>query len=312
MRLIAFALALAAPAAHAQTVTTQGDGSRTLTVEALVPAGPDAVWQSVSTAEGWKSWAVPVAWLSGDVLETSYIPSARPGDAGNIQQRFLERVPGHTLVFRTIRTPEGFPHAQAFMGVTHFLLLLPEAGGTRVRLTDKGYPAGPAGDELLGFFKTGNQETLDHLAARFGLAPLEFLAGHCWRATRDEGVDTHCFKADGATVRDHHEVVADGKTVYHGDTVYSWDPAAKATGYVYTSPAGGMSGHVAPTANGLDFGMSFFQFEPVTPSNDLTRSTRGIHIRTTWTRVGDSAYDVIEDVREKNAPAVPIRYARIH
>lgn len=310
MRLIALALLIASPAA-AQTVTTEGDGSRTLVVEALVSAPPEAVWQAVSTAEGWKSWAVPAAWLSGDMLETSYIASAKPGDASNIQQRFLERVPGRSLVFRTVKTPDGFPHAQVFMGVTHFLQLLPEAGGTRVRLTDRGYPAGAEGDALLGFFKPGNQQTLDHLAARFALTPLDFLTGHCWSAKRDEGVDTHCFKPDGATVRDHHEVMADGKKVYWGDTIYRWDPVAGAVSYAYTSPAGGMSGHVRATATGLDFGTSFFQFEPVKPSNDLTQTTQGLHITTTWTRIGDTAYDVLEEVREKNVPTSPIRYTRI-
>jgi len=310
MRLIALALALAAPAAHAQTVTTEADGSRTLTVETLVPAPPEAVWQAVSTAEGWKSWAVPAAWLSGDILETAYDPAAQPGAANNIQQRFIERVPGQSLVFRTVKTPAGFPHAQAFMGVTHVLQLLPEAGGTRVRLTDRGYPAGAEGEELLGFFKTGNQATVDHLAARFGLVPLDFLVGHCWQAKRNQGLDTHCFKPEGATVRDHHEVVADGKKVYWGDTVYRWDPAARATAYVYTSPAGGMSGQVHATADGLDFGTSFFQFEPVRPSNDLAQATQGIHIRTTWTRAGDTAYDVLEQVREQNSPAPAIRYTR--
>lgn len=311
MRLIALALLIASPAA-AQTVTTEGDGSRTLTVEAMVSAPPEAVWQSVSTAEGWKSWAVASAWLSGDLLETSYSASARPGDATNIQQRFTERVPGRSLVFRTVKTPAGFPHAETFMQVTHFLQLLPEAGGTRVRLTDKGYPAGAEGDELLGFFKSGNQATLDHLARHFALAPLDFLTGHCWSGKRPEGaIDTHCFKAADGTVTDHHDVVAGGKTVYQGDTVYRWDPGAKVVRYVYTSPAGGMSGEVRPVPNGLDFGTSFFQFEPVRPSNDLTQTNAGLHITTTWTRVGDTAYDVLETVREAPGPEAPIRYTRV-
>lgn len=143
------------------------------------------------------------------------------------------------------------------------------------------------------------------------LAPLAFLTGHCWSGTRPEGgVDTHCFKADGAVVRDHHEVVANGKIVYQGDTLYRWDPAAHAIAFVYTSPAGHMSGHVAGTATGLDFGLSFFEFEPVKPSSDFNQATQGLHIRTSWTRVGDTAYDVLDEVREAPRPAAPIRYTR--
>ena len=282
MRLIALAFALAAPiAANAQTITTEADGTRTLTVEAMVPAPPAAVWQEVSTADGWMRWAVPKAWLSGDVLETAYDPAARPGAANNIQQRFLERVPGRSLVFRTIKTPAGFPHAEAFLQVTNFLLLLPEAGGTRVRLTAKGYPAGTAGDELLGFFRTGNQQTLDHLAARFALAPLDFLSGHCWRGTLPNGdADTHCFKPGGGQVVDHHEVLRAGTRVYWGDTVYL--PESGGIGWTYTDMSGGvMKGKVAQAPDGLDFGTADFV------AKDGARFT----LATRWVRIGDNAYE---------------------
>jgi uncharacterized protein YndB with AHSA1/START domain len=300
MRLIALALVLAATPAHAQTVTTEADGSRTLTVEALVPASPEAVWQSVSTAEGWKRWAVPVAWLDGDVLETAYDPAATPGSPNTIQQRFLERVPGKSLVFRTVKIPAGFPHGEAFMRVTHFLLLLPEAGGTRVRLTDKGYPAGPAGDELLGFFRTGNQETIEHLAARWALAPLDFLAGHCWRGTLPTGdTDTHCFKAERGTVTDHHEVVRGGARVYWGDTVYAWQDGA--IGFTYTDMSGGqMKGQVRQAADGLDFGSSDY----------VGTSGARITIATRWVRVGDTAYDA-RDTSTLAAHNKTTRYSRV-
>lgn len=311
MRLIALAVLLAIPAAQAQTITTEGDGSRTLVVEALVPAAPEAVWQSVSTAEGWKSWAVPAAWLSGNILETAYDPAARPGAPGNVQQRFLERVPGHSLVFRTVKTPAGFPHAQAFMGVTHFLQLLPEAGGTRVRLTDRGYPAGAEGDELLGFFKAGNQQTLYHLVARHGLAPLDFLVGHCWRGTLPQGGDdTHCFRAGGGAVTDHHDVIAGGKSVYSGDTVYAYQGGA--IRFTYTSMDGGIEkGVVGATPGGLDFGIAEFTFAGDFKPEDIAAGRNRIHIATTWARIGGNAYDASSIVREKKTQDPATRYTRI-
>jgi uncharacterized protein YndB with AHSA1/START domain len=310
MRLIALALLAASPTA-AQTVTTEADGSRTLTVEALVPAPPRAVWQSVSTAEGWKSWAVPAAWLTGDILETAYDPAARPGGPSNIQQRFLERVPGRSLVFRTIKTPAGFPHAQAFMGVTHFLLLLPEAGGTRVRLTDRGYPAGAEGDALLGFFRPGNQQTLDHLVARHGLFPLDFLVDHCWRGTLPQGGDdTHCFKAGNGKVIDRHNVIKDGKSVYSGDTVYAYQGGA--IHFTYTSMDGGIEkGVVGATPDGLDFGTAEFTFAGDFKPEDVAAGRNRIHIATTWARVGDNAYDASSIVREKKTQDPAVRYTRI-
>jgi uncharacterized protein YndB with AHSA1/START domain len=303
MRLITLALLLAAPAAQAQTVTTEADGSRTLTVEALVPGQHGAVWHAVSTAEGWKRWAVAAAWLTGDVLETAYDPAAQPGGANTIQQRILESVPGRSFVFRTIKVPAGFPHGQAFMGVTHFLQLMPEAGGVRVRLTDKGYPAGPEGDALLGFFKSGNQQTIDHLAAHFGLAPIGFLTGHCWRSSLPNGdPDTHCFKAQDGAVVDHHEVLHDGKKVYWGDTLYEWQ--AGAISWTYTAMSGGtMKGKVAAAPDGLDFGTADFVG---TDGSRITMTTR-------WVRTGDDSYETrgTAGAGSEGHPAPATRYTRI-
>jgi uncharacterized protein YndB with AHSA1/START domain len=292
--LAAAALLFAALPVHAQDkVETEADGSRTLVNEVLVPAPPETLWQAVTTAEGWKRWAVPAAWFSPsdpDLLETAYNPAAKPGDADTIQQRFVARLPRRILVFRTVKTPAGFPHPDAFKRVTHFIELLPEGGGTRVRLTGAGYPAGAEGDALLGFFKTGNRSTLDTMAQVLALAPLDFLAGHCWRGTLPNGDgDTHCFKRDGKQLIDHHDVVRAGKTIYSGDTVYAWSEGA--IGWVYTDATGGvMKGTVRGAPDGLDFDSSGYV------AKDGTRIT----ITSRWVRVGDNAYEA-RDSSESNA-----------
>lgn len=283
IRLIAVALAAAAPA-QAQTVTTEADGSRTLAVETFVPASPAALWQATTTAEGWKRWAVPVAWVPAsdpDLLETAYDPAARPGDANNIQQRFVAKLPGRLLVFRTVKTPAGFPHAEAYKGVTSFLELVPEGSGTRVRLTGVNYPAGKEGDELLGFFKSGNQATLDHLAQVMALAPLDFLTGHCWQGTLPNGDgDTHCFKAAEGKLTDHHDVVRAGKTIYGGDTEYVAEGGRIA--WTYKDVTGGvMKGTVSGATDGLDFGTATYEGD----------EGKKITIATRWVRVGDNAYE---------------------
>lgn len=299
MLLIALALAAQDP------VITEADGSRTLVAEAFVPAPPARLWDAVTTAEGWKSWAVPLAWIAPsdrDLIETAYDLNARPGGANNIQQRFLARLPGRMLVFRTIKTPAGFPHAEAFMRVTHFLELEAQPGGTRVRLSSTGYPAGAAGDALLGFFGTGNRQTLDRLVIRFALEPLDFLTGHCWQGTLPSGdTNKHCFIQGPDGIRDRHQVHRAGKRVYGGDTLYSWDATARTIRYTYSSDGKVVGqGNVSPIDGGLDFGTASYG-----------EGDKKVTITTKWVRVGSNAYDAID-----SAPGAPkfdhtVRYTRL-
>lgn len=162
------------------------DGSRTLVHELVVPAPPDQVYAAVTTPEGWTTWAVRNAWASTsdpDLMETSYVPGAAQGDARNIRQRYLLRVPNRLVAFRTVQAPTGFPHADDFYRVTHIIELEPAGAGTRVRLTGAGYPAGAAGDTLLGFFREGNRTSLEQLRTRFVSGPIDWTrrqqtAGH--------------------------------------------------------------------------------------------------------------------------------------
>jgi uncharacterized protein YndB with AHSA1/START domain len=283
---VAVALLAAAPAYAQDRIETEADGSRTLVTEAFVPAPPDAVWQAATTAEGWKRWAVPSAWTAPndpDLLETAYNPNAKPGDANNIQQRFVARLPRRLLVFRTVRTPPDFPHSDAFMRVTQFFEFAPEAGGTRVRLTGVNYPAGAEGDILLGFFKTGNRTTLDSLAQRLALEPLDFLVGHCWKGTLPTGeANVHCFDRVEGKIRDRHEVLREGSKVYGGETIYAWNPEAKQVGYVYKGMGGGeMRGSFHADGADLDFGTT----------DHVAKDGKRITIATRWVRVADNAYE---------------------
>ncbi len=155
--------------------TRGADGSHNLVHEALVGAPPAQVWEAISTAQGWTSWAVPVAWSQGDLLETSYTPGAARGDPTTIQQRIEARVPGRLLAFRTVKAPDGFPHFAIFREVAHLFELEPAGQGlTRVRLTGSGYADSEAGRQLLGFFRDGNRVTLERLQRRFVSGPLDW------------------------------------------------------------------------------------------------------------------------------------------
>ncbi|MGZ8311019.1 MAG: SRPBCC family protein [Allosphingosinicella sp.] len=157
------------------TETRAPDGSHNLVHETLLDAPPEQVWQAISTAAGWTGWAVPVAWLDGNLLETSYSPGASRGDPTTIQQRIDAIVPGRLILFRTIKAPAGFPDFETFRAVTHLLEVEPAGEGrTRVRLTSAGYADTESGRQLLGFFRDGNRVSLERLRDRFVTGPVDW------------------------------------------------------------------------------------------------------------------------------------------
>lgn len=161
--------------------STAADGTRSLSHELVVPASPADVYAALTTPEGWRSWAVPNAWAvpgEPDLIETSYAPGARLGNPANIRQRILAGVANRLIVFRTVQFPPDFPDAEAFARTTAVFELEPSGSGTRVRLTGTGYPAGPAGERVLGFFREGNRVSLEQLRRRFVSGPID------WARTR--------------------------------------------------------------------------------------------------------------------------------
>ncbi len=318
-RIAALLLGLAAASpAWAATKERAPDGSHLLVNEAMVDAAPAEVWAAISTAEGWKSWAVPVAWTPApDLIETSYAPTARLGDPSTIRQQILLRVPGRLMVFRTVKAPEGFPDFDAYSKVVSAFELEPAGDGrTRVRLTGTGYEDSEAGLRLLGFFEKGNQASLDALKARFAkaagsppplraeLEPLRFLLGHCWRGEFKNGsADTHCFESayGGQHVRDRHEVIGPGAP-YRGETLYSWDGAAKRVGYTYWNSSGGVSrGTMAAKGETLDFGD-----ETYTGANG-----RKLTISTLWRKVGADSYEAVSQSGVDPTGSRVVRYTRV-
>ena len=168
------ACATAAPAPPAATISdtscVEADGVRAIQMSAWLPASPADVYRAIATVDGWKSWAAPSAFgavkLHGE-LETSYDAAAKAGDPANIKQEFLTVVPDRLVVFRTIQTPPGFPHADLFKQTVTSFHLAPETGGTRLVLTHQGFGSGPGFDQLHGFFADGDRQTLEALQKLF-------------------------------------------------------------------------------------------------------------------------------------------------
>ena len=121
---------------------------------------------------------MPVAWTpEPDVIETSYSPGARSGDASTIRQRVLAAIPERLLVFRTIKAPAGFPDFDTYRQTTMVFELEPLGEArTRVRLTGTGFADTEAGRRLLGFFRDGNRVSLERLRQRLVAGPLDWAA----------------------------------------------------------------------------------------------------------------------------------------
>lgn len=153
-------------------------GDRVL-CHSLVVAAPVAdVWGLISTAEGWRSWAAPVAAVdlrSGGSLETSYNPDGQIGDPGNIRNRVIAFTPERLLVIQIANAPPDFPHADLARELTTALELEPiDATHTRVRVTMMGYRDGPGFDALYAFFERGNALTLRTLGQRIEYGPVSW------------------------------------------------------------------------------------------------------------------------------------------
>ena len=164
---IALGLSAAGPAlALEERVAT--DGSRTQVFTVDVGAPRDEVWAALTTAEGWKRWAVPVAWQTSAnplVIETSYDPKAAPGAPQTITQQFDRLEPPGLLTFRTVKAPAGFPGFDTYRHVvTTFTLAGKAGGGTSVKFESGPFPDTEEGRRLYGFFKGGNRQTLERLA----------------------------------------------------------------------------------------------------------------------------------------------------
>lgn len=163
----------------AVTKRVEADATTTMVHEVLVDAAPAEVWAAISTAEGWMTWAVPVAWVSPgdpDLIETSYDPTAKPGGPDTIRQRFGTRLAGKSLAFRTVKAPAGFPHWEEYQKVDSLFEIEAMGKQTRVRLTSRGYPASDGGRALVGFFEGGNSMALGNLRQRFATGPIDWSA----------------------------------------------------------------------------------------------------------------------------------------
>jgi hypothetical protein len=156
------------------------DGSRVLRHGITVPAPAAEVWEALTTTEGVRSWAVPVAEVDfrlGGVWESSYRPDARIGDPANIRNRFIAYLPMRMVAIQIDRAPPGFPHADLLpelFTVIELEALAPDR--TQVTISMVGFRQGDGYDILHRHFDAGNAWSLEQLRKRFAEGPVDWQA----------------------------------------------------------------------------------------------------------------------------------------
>lgn len=164
------------------TIIEESDGTRTMVHSVIVRAPVEKVWAAFSTAEGWRSWAVPFAVMDfrvGGIVETSYNPLAKLGDANNIQNKILAYVPKRMFAFQAVKAPAGFPGSELLPSLWSVAEFAPLKGNkTRIRLSGLGYGRDAGRDMLFQFFKRGNGASLEALRDALEQGPKD------WRRTQ--------------------------------------------------------------------------------------------------------------------------------
>ena len=138
--------------------------------EIIVDAPLGAVWDAYTTAEGWMSWAAPVAEVDlrpGGRIRTHYGADSKIGDPGTIVLHIVNYVPQRILTLRAElqdNWPEVMKHdADHLMNVIVFDALSDRR--TRISSYGVGYGAAPEYDEMLVFFSEANRGLYEKLIA---------------------------------------------------------------------------------------------------------------------------------------------------
>ena len=159
---------------------TEANGSRVLKLSIDIDASSAKIWQLLSSTDGWRSWAVPIAWVDfaiGGVIETSYDSTSVRGRPGNIRNAIVAYVPEELLVIRNIQAPPNFENAEDFgRTITAIRVRSISANRSSVELDGVGFLPTPAFDSLLKKFKFGDSWTLEHLKRAAELGPIDWAA----------------------------------------------------------------------------------------------------------------------------------------
>jgi uncharacterized protein YndB with AHSA1/START domain len=183
LALSALLTATAAPAASPSPVVdasrAEPDGTRTMHLSIEVPAPAADVWAALTTSEGWRGWAAPMAQVEfrlGGIIETSYNLAAAPGAPGNIRNEIVAYLPQRMFAIRNVQAPPRTAFDVPTFQSLHTVVLLDpvDERRTRVAFVQPGYRSGEPWDTVYKHFSWGNAWTLEQLKARFEDGPVDW------------------------------------------------------------------------------------------------------------------------------------------
>ena len=173
--------AQAKPATKASAVRNtsyQALGERILRHQVAVDATLEESWNAFTTAEGLRSFAVPVVEFelkTGGKFHSNYRVGSKVGDPGTIYNTVLGYVPLRMMAFKiglTDQFPAGPREAGTLFAVVEFEPL--SARKTRIVLAMLGWGTGPEWDQVYEKFDWGNAYTLEKLRERFLNGPVDW------------------------------------------------------------------------------------------------------------------------------------------
>jgi uncharacterized protein YndB with AHSA1/START domain len=171
--------AISVPGQAITSVVVDADGARTLIQSIVVDAELPEVWRALTTSEGWRGWAAPVAWVDfrlDGIIETSYRRSAQAGDPANIRNRVIAYLPMRMFAIRNVQAPPNAGFDVPTFQSLHTVVMLDATGprSTRVTFAQPGYRSGEAFDGVFRHFAAGNGWTLEQLRKRFIDGPVDW------------------------------------------------------------------------------------------------------------------------------------------
>jgi uncharacterized protein YndB with AHSA1/START domain len=175
---------MAPVAAHATARDTSyrdAAGNRVQQLQLDIDAPATKVWWALTTSEGFRTWAAPVAevTLGNDgMIEASYKMTAKIGDPDNIRNRIVAYVPEHLLILKNEHAPKYAPFSVEAFGKVRTVIELQDMGGGRTRVieTSVGYGEGKDFDSVYTHFRSGNAEEFDLLATSLTKGPIDWKA----------------------------------------------------------------------------------------------------------------------------------------
>jgi len=160
------------------TSYVEPNGDRAIQLSIDVPAPRQAVFDAIATADGFRSWAVPVAAIDlriGGIIESNYNASASIGDRENIKNEIVAYLPGRMLALRNVQSPPTFANSELFQRTATIIEFnIIDANNTRVTITNAGYGRGEGFARLYDQFEWADAFSLAELRARFERGPVDW------------------------------------------------------------------------------------------------------------------------------------------